>query len=151
MPAPRILPDNATLKHWVEDEGLTHQQIADRVLATTGQSVSRSSVSAALSRAGISATQPRHKECLPWRVKIEHIREYPARMLRVLGRRRANLPLSPAESRRLDAWLKQLDADHAVVGYDPESKFGFYYIEKDDAVDGLDGIPIRRQTISVQI
>lgn len=150
MPAPRILPDNRTLRHWVEDEGLTHQQIADRVLATTGHSVSRSSVSAALSRAGISATQPRHKECLPWRVKIDHIREYPARMLRVLGRRRAGLPLSERENKRLDAWLQQLSDDHAVVGYDPDSKFGFYYIDKDDAVDGLDGIPIRRQMVSVQ-
>lgn len=149
MGAPRILPDNATLRHWVEDEHLTHQQIADRVFRETGQSVSRSSVSAALSRAGISANQARYREELPWRVKVEHITEYPARMLRTLGRRRSGQPLSATEERRLDSWLKQLEDDHAVVGYDPDSRFGFYYIEKDDRIDGLNGIPIRIQTIKV--
>lgn len=149
MPAHRLLPDNATLKHWVEGEGLTHQQIADRVYAQTGNRVARATVSAALHRAGLSKTVSRYSEEIPWRVKIEHIKEYPARMLRTLGRRRAGLPLSDVENTRLDAWLEKMERDHAVVGYDPESAFGFYYIEKDDERDGLDGIPIRRQTITV--
>jgi hypothetical protein len=70
-------------------------------------------------------------------------------MLRVLGRRRSGQPLTETENRRLDAWLKQLDDDHAVVGYDPESRFGFYYVEKNDSTDGLNGVPIRIQTIKI--
>jgi hypothetical protein len=150
MPAHRLLPDNGTLRHWVEDEGLTHQQIADRIYTTTGQRVSRTTVSAALSRAGISKPTMRYRDELPWRVHIDHIKEYPARMLRLLGRRRAGLPLNPVETDRLDAWLQKLEDDHAVVAYDPTSPYGFYYIEKDDRLDGLDGIPIRRQTVSVK-
>lgn len=150
MGARRILPDNATLRRWVEEEHLTHQQIADRVWRDTGETVSRSSVSAALHRAGLSTPANRYREELPWRVNLEHIREYPARMLRLLGRKRSGQQLTDVESRRLDAWLHQLADDHAVVGYDPNSKFGFYYIEKDDAVDG-DEIPIRVQPITVKL
>ena len=149
MPAQRLLPDNATLKRWVQEEGLTHQQVADRVLQTTGQPVSRSSVSAALSRAGISANGSRYREELPWRVKVNHIQEYPARMLRLLGRRRSGHTLTDTENKRLDSWLEMLSDDHAVVAYDPTSQFGFYYVEKDDAVDGINGIPIRIQQVRV--
>lgn len=148
MPAHRLLPDNGTLRHWVEDEHLTHQQIADRILRDTGQPVSRSSVSAALSRAGISTPGNRYRDEIPWRVKVEHIKEYPARMLRLLGRRRAGLPLNAGETQRLDSWLKQLEDDNAVVAYDPNSKFGFYYIDKEEG-DALNGVPIRIQTITV--
>jgi hypothetical protein len=102
-------------------------------------------------RAGLSATASRYREELPWRVKVEHITEYPARMLRLLGRRRAGGDLTAEEGKRLDSWLAQLEAEHAVVAYDPESKFGFYYIEKNDETDGKDGIPIHRQTVKVDI
>lgn len=149
MGAPRVLPDTATLRHWLQDDGLTHQQIADRIYMTTGERVSRSSVSAALHRAGISKPTARYSQEIPWRVKVEHIKEYPARMLRILGKRRAGGELTDLENQRLDAWLKKLEDDHAVVGYDPNSTFGFYYIEKDDRTDGADGIPIRRQQIEV--
>jgi hypothetical protein len=150
MPAHKILPDISTLRHWIEDEGLTHQQVADRVFQQTGHPVSRSTVSAALHRAGLSANGSRYREELPWRVKVEHITEYPARMLRLLGRRRAGGVLSDDEGKRLDSWLAQLEAEHAVVGYDPDSKFGFYYIERNDKTDNLNGIPIRVQTITIQ-
>lgn len=149
MPAPRILPDNATLRHLVEDDNLTHQQIADRVFRETGNPVSRSSVSAALSRAGISTPTSRYREEIPWRVKVPHIREYPARMLRLLGRRRSGQELNEQEAARLDSWLAMLEADNAVVGYDPHSEFGFYYIEKNPLVDGLNGVPIHIQSISI--
>lgn len=149
MPAHKILPDIQTLQHWIEDEGLTHQQVADRVFQQTGHPVSRSTVSAALHRAGLSANASRYREELPWRVKVEHITEYPARMLRLLGRRRAGGELSADENKRLDSWLHQLETEHAVVGYDPTSKFGFYYIDKDDKTDGKNGIPIRVNTITI--
>lgn len=149
MPAVRLLPDNNTLQRWVE-EGLTHQQIADRVFQQTGNTVSRSTVSAALHRAGLTEPAPRYKDELPWHVKVQHITEYPARMLRLLGRRRLGDELNETDEKRLDSWLKQLEDQHAVVAYDPDSRYGFYYVEKDDKTDGRDGIPIRVQVVKVQ-
>lgn len=149
MPAERLIPDNSTLEHWVKDEGLTHQEIADRIFITSGVRVTRMAVSTALSRAGISKPKPRYDETIPWTVKMDHIKEYPARMLRLLGRRRAGNPMNDREAQRLDSWLAKLEEDHAVVGYDPDSQYGFYYIEKDDKLDGKNGIPIRIQRIHV--
>lgn len=148
MPAHRLLPDTATLRRWVEVEGLTHQQIADRVTMQTGEKIARSTVSAALHRAGISKPKLRYSEEIPWRVSLNHVKEYPVRMLRLLGRRRAGLELTEVENERLDSWLKRLDDDNAVVAYDPDSTYGFYYIPKAKG-DGLNGIPIRRQTVHI--
>jgi predicted metal-dependent hydrolase len=149
MPAVRLLPDTNTLRRWVEDEGLTHQQIAERVFVETGNTVSRSTVSAALHRAGLTKPTSRYRDELPWTVAVQHITEYPARMLRLLGRQREGQPLSDTDQRRLANWLQKMEDEHAVVAYDPTSRYGFYYVEKDDTTDGLNGVPIRRQTVRV--
>ena len=53
MSRERLIPGDDQLKSMVE-RGMTHQQIADAVSKETGVSVSRSTVSAALSRAGLT-------------------------------------------------------------------------------------------------
>lgn len=145
MPARRILPDDKTLKRWV-DLGMTHADIAEEVQRITGEQVSRSSVSAALSRAGLTRPTSRYTDELPWRVKVSHVTQYPARMLRLLGRRRAGLDLTEAEDDRLDSWLETLEDDGLVVAYCPD-KSGFLYVEANEVGDGAGGIPIRRRTI----
>ena len=142
MTGRRILPDVSTLTHWSDDEGLTHAQIAARVSAQTGEPVSRSTVSASLSRADKTAQGIRYDNELPWRVKVAHIKEYPARMLRLLGRRTSGRVLSEDDKNRLESWLTKMEQDRAVVAYDPESLHGFHYVTKAEG-DGLDGIPIR--------
>ena len=144
VPARRILPDNATLKRWVE-LGMTHKEIAEEVARLTGETVSRSSVSAALHRAGLSKSTARYSDELPWRVHLEHMTAYPARMLRLLGRRRAGLSLTQYEDDRLDSWLETLKERGLVVAYSPDR--GFLYVEADEVGDGARGIPIRRRTI----
>ena len=144
MPAPRLLPSDSELRHLVE-QGLTHQEIADWVLENLGQRVSRSSVSVALSRAGLSKGAMRYRDELPWKVKADHLTEYPARMLRLLGRRRANIDLTDDEESRLDAWLEDLTENDWVVAYCPE--VGFLYVDNDEIGDGANGIPIRRRTV----
>ena len=129
------------------DRGMSHQQIADAVRADTGHPITRSSVSAAISRAGITKTQGiRYTEELPWRVSGDHLLAYPARMLRLLGRRRHSAGLKPEESDRLDAWLRHLAAEGAVVAYHPTR--GFLYVPARPGVDGTDGIPIRRAALT---
>lgn len=145
MTPPRKIPDIGQLISW-RDLGWTHQQMADHIYDTTGQIVARSSISAALSRAGKADTRDRYSDCLPWRVRTRHLKEYQAVMLRLLGRRRAGGELSAGDNRRLDSWLRQLEQANAVVAYDPDNdEQGFHYVNPRPG-DGADGIPIRRRT-----
>jgi hypothetical protein len=145
MPAPRLLPSPDELRRLVE-LGYTHQQIADHLLQTQGVKVSRSTVSVALSRAGLARDAMRYREELPWKVKTEHLTQYQARMLRLLGRRRQEVELTPDEDSRLDAWLHDLEENKWVVAYAPDSE-GFIYVDADERGDGANGIPIRKRTI----
>jgi hypothetical protein len=145
--APRLLPDLDVLVR-LRKRGLTHAEIAAAAEQMTGHRVSRSTVSAALSRAGeVERSNPRYSAELPWRVKPEHLTQYQARMLRLLGRRRAGLKLTEDQHLRLSSWLATLDRNGWVVAYCPEAK-GFIYVEADERHDGESGIPIRSRTIS---
>jgi hypothetical protein len=141
----RKLPDVTVLAHWVNDEGLTHQEIADRVYEQTGNRVSRSTVSAALSRAGLSKPGPRYDYLIPWKVNVAHSRQYPVRMLRTLGRWRELLPLREGEQERLDSWAEHLDKDGLVVAYDPNVGFVYTKRELGDPMDA----PIRCGYVAV--
>lgn len=121
----------------LRDEGKTYKQIAAWVEEKTGQRVSPATVGAALSRAGKTNTRPRYEKHLPWVVHKEHIKHYAARMLRLLGRRDAGLPMSELDRQRLDSWLSSLKEEHAVVAYLPESEEGFYYVDGDWPANGI--------------
>jgi hypothetical protein len=55
MPALRVLPSAYILKRWV-DQGMTHQQIADRVEKETGYKVGRSAESPRRTRSSADRT-----------------------------------------------------------------------------------------------
>lgn len=137
MPS-KILPPRDELKKML-DRGMTHREIAEAVSKETGHPVRRSTVSAAIHRAGLSDTAKKYDAEIPWTVKEEHLTHYAARMLRLLGRRRAGVTNSAEMDARLDAWLRQLDENHAVVCYLPETEEGFFYI---DGEPNERGIPI---------
>lgn len=141
----QIVPDKNTMERWA-NEGLTHEQMVERIFELTGERVTRSTVSMAMSRYGLSkAPRQRYREQLPWRVEMQHIKAYPARMLRLLGRREHGLPLGPEQEKRLDTWLSLLAEQDAVVAYDPDSDQGFLYVrrEPDDPINP----PIRRERV----
>ena len=121
------------------ERGMTHREIAETITRETGHPVRRSSVSAAIHRAGLSSSAKKYSDEIPWTVREEHLTHYAARMLRLLGRRRAGIQNSTEMDNRLDAWLDQLTQSHAVVVYVPETTEGFFYI--DGEVNEL-GIPI---------
>lgn len=123
---------------------MTHQQIADVVSHETGYPVGRSTISAALHRAGEASTAKKYVEEIPWTVRDEHQTHYAPRMLRLLGRRRKGIANSAEMDARLDAWLKQLDESNAVVVYMPDTKDGFFYVHGDGDVEG---VPIRREVL----
>lgn len=147
MAAPRILPPVSELQKMV-DKGMTHAQIAKKLSESTGHKVARSTVSAALSRAGASESAARYSEEIPWRVRGEHLTQYPVRMLRLLGRRNKKIDLRGDEEQRLDNWLSSLNERSLVVAYSPDE--GFLYVDADEIHDGDGGIPIRRRTITAE-
>jgi hypothetical protein len=124
------------------DAGMTHREIAEEVSRRTGMSVSRSSVSAALFRAGEASNAKRYVEEIPWTVKEEHQTHYAARMLRLLGRRRKGIQNSAESDARLDAWLRQLEKADAVVIYVPDTEDGFFYVRGEPDIEG---IPVMRE------
>lgn len=132
----RVLPPKSELQKMLE-RGMTHKEIAEAVSREVGQPVSRSTVSAAIHRAGLSAASKKYVEEIPWTVKEHHLTHYAARMLRLLGRRRAGIQNSEEMDARLDSWLKQLRDEHAVVTYIPDSPEGFYYVDGDWPKNGI--------------
>jgi len=148
MPAQRLVPPVSELRRYVE-QGLTHQQIADKIAEQTGVTLSRSTISAALSRAGLTVQRERYRDELPWRARAEHLTQYPARMLRLLGRRNAGASLTFDESDRLDSWLEALNDRDIVVAYVPDGD-GFIYVDADEIHDKPNGIPIRKRLISLE-
>jgi len=145
MARPRVLPSNDELRRMVA-EGWSHADIAAHVEKTTGHKVSRSAVSAALSRAGLTKATPRYRDEIPWRVSEAHLTEYPVRMLRLLGRKRRGPDLTEEEAERLTSWMNQLADWDAVVAYSPT--VGFLYVAADEVGDWENGIPIRHRTIT---
>ena len=125
--------DRATLKRYVQ-LGLTQEEMVVRFREETGETRGRAAFAVAMSRYGVKSIKRREtkvfSETLPWRVKAEHANQYPARMLRALGRREAGAKLPKAEAKRLDSWLKDLDEDNAVIHYDPDTPQGFWRVAR---------------------
>lgn len=121
--------------------GMTHQEIAEAVSRDTGHHVKRSTVSAALHRAGLTGRAKKYPDEIPWTVKEEHLTHYAARMLRLLGRRRAGIQNSAEMDQRLDAWLAQLRDSNSVVVYVPKTEQGFFYVDG----EWKNGIPVNAE------
>lgn len=135
MPA-RILPPTSRLRQMVA-AGMTHKQIAEVLSRETGYPISRSSVSAALHRAGETSAAKKYPEELPWTIHDAHQTHYAARMLRLLGRRRKGIQNSAEADARLDSWLTQLRQAGAVVTYAPDTDEGFFYIKGEPSKPGI--------------
>lgn len=134
MSRERIIPGDDQLQSMVE-RGMTHQQIADAVSKETGIKVGRSTISAALSRAGLTQ-RIRYDEYIPWKpVKVEHNHHYAIEMLRLVARQAQGEELDDARQARLDSWLQRLQEENAVVMYVYDSPDGFYYVPR-QAADG---------------
>lgn len=143
MAGRRIIPGRDILAHWVE-EGLSQQEMVDRVYDLTGEHVTRQAISMALQRHNLTAeTRVRYKDELPWTVAEQHAQAYPARMLRLLGRSRRGEHLSAEDTRRLTNWLAELREKDLVVGYNPEYEGGFAYCDRHPSDSIMP--PIRRQ------
>lgn len=146
MAPPKFTPDANTLKRW-QQEGLTHQQMADRVYEQTGHRITRAAITLEMMNKGLSKPRARYKETLPWRVKMDHIMAYPARQLRSLGKRLHGGELNPVDEDLLNRWLAMLEREDLIVAYDPDDAEGFHYVNSRFKDHGNPDIPIRKKTI----
>lgn len=129
MAKPRIIPSDRELQRLV-NKGFTHQEIADIISEESGTPIARSTVSAALSRAGMTE-RIRYDEIIPWSpIKVEHNYHYALTMLRLLARRNEGDELDDEKNARLDSWIEKLTNNNAVVVYVPDSAVGFHYVER---------------------
>lgn len=142
MPAIRKLPDSTTLRR-MRTQGQTQKEIAD----TYG--VSESAVWKALKKAGYTESMATYKDILPWEIDDEHKATAIMERFRSIVRQRMGGALLPEDERKLEAWLKDLEANELVVAYHPQapandasSKGGFYYVPRQADDDWI----IRRPT-----
>jgi len=148
MAPPKYTPDKTTFQRWLaEDPPPTHQQMADRVFEQTGHRVSRAAITLALMNYGLTKARPRYKEYLPWRVRTDHIKAYPARMLRLLGRRDAGGELTEKEADLLNSWLENLATEELIVAYDGDDETGFHYVDARFKDHDDPALPIRKKQI----
>lgn len=136
MAAPRKGPDKLRLKQYLA-EGMTQQEIVDAWKEETGLELRRTTISMAMQKHGLKAVyaKPRHDDVIPWKVHVEHLMHYDARMLRLYGRRKKGLSLVEEDRHRLEAWIEMLDASKAVVTYHPDTTDGFHWTPR-KAEDG---------------
>jgi transcriptional regulator with XRE-family HTH domain len=142
MPAIRKLPDRTTLRR-LRSQGLTQKEIAD----TYG--VSESAVWKALKRAGYTETMATYKDILPWEIEDVHKTTAIMERFRSIVRQREGGALLPEDERKLESWMRDLEANDLVVNYHPlapandaSSKGGFYYVPRGNEDDWI----IRRPT-----
>lgn len=119
----------------MRDAGMSLREIADRVYDMTGEMVTKSGISAALVRAGAGKDLVRYEDLIPWRVQMQHQKQYHLRMLRLEGRRRAGHELEEGQGRRLEGWLKELRQQSGVVHYNPLMEPGFHIVTRRDGID----------------
>lgn len=134
MTGRRQLPPVEDLRE-MRDAGMSLREIADRVFDLTGETVTKSGISAALVRAGAGKDLVRYEDLIPWRVQMQHQKQYHLRMLRLEGRRRAGHPLEPGQERRLQSWLDDLKLENAVIHYNPLREPGFHPVTRRDGID----------------
>jgi len=135
----RKLPPKNELEKML-DEGLTHQQIVERIAEETGEIVSLSTVSSGLSRMGLT-DRVRYDDFIPWgRISVDHNTAYQLQMLRIGARLNKDLPVDEKAKGRYERWVAELEEKNLCVHYDIASVAGFHYVARRDK-DGLVRIP----------
>lgn len=146
MAPPKFTPDKNEFERWLA-EGLTHQQMADRVYERTGHRVTRAAISVALGNYGLARRNLSHKRWVPWRVKTDHQKSYAVKMLRLLGKRSYGIQMKLKEEKDLNSWLRRVKEAGLIVAYDRDSDQGLHYIDERFRDHQDDSLPIRIRPI----
>lgn len=111
---------------WMQN-GLSYSQIR-QLLNMDEFMLSNSRLSMIRKRAGLPPRLPRYDDVIPWTVKDEDARLYPAAMLRVTARLRRGDAITPELMARWESWFSDLKATNMVVNYTREN--GWEYVPR---------------------
>lgn len=139
MVAERVLPDQNTLTKWFE-EGLTHQEMADRFNAETNRTVTRQSFARACGRYGLTRNL-KHDEWLPKNMHPDHQKLYDTEMIRRWSARKQGKKFPPVEEQRINAWLQILADAGAILWYERETEQGWWPVKRQASDDP--NVPVR--------
>lgn len=115
MSAKRLLPSDTALMNLVS-QGKTHSQIA------SDYGVSRSTVSSALSRAGLTH-KVRYASEIPWDVSGTHNHHYDLTMLRIRARLILDMAVDAGMYKRMVSWQNKLMDTGQSVTYTRDRGF----------------------------
>lgn len=119
----------AEARRWY-DEGRTYRWMAEEHLRKYGVRVAPTSFSELRFREGWPARIKKDVDLIPWAVKPEHRWHYYLIQLRAEGRRRKGQDLDPHVEANLNAFLRDLRENDAVVHYDPDTEDGFFLVHR---------------------
>ncbi|WP_371671213.1 hypothetical protein OG985_28495 [Streptomyces sp. NBC_00289] len=128
---PRKIQDEAEVIRWFE-EGKTYEWMQAEYLRKYNIETSVPMWSAFRRRKGLDRRNLRDDSLIPWKIKAEHRHMYPAIMLRVEGRVRADRNNSERDLNRVTSWKEMLAEGNLVVHYDPDTEDGFFYVPRED-------------------
>jgi hypothetical protein len=146
MAPQRYVPPDPILKLML-DAGWTHRRIRDHIYAETGHMLTLAAVTHHAIRLGYGKSKPRYRETIPWRVKTDHAKTYPIRMLRLLGKQRIGAEMDADDAALLDRWLLRLRRNGVIVAYDPDDDAGVRYIDESFRDHDDPSLPIRLRPI----
>lgn len=129
MGRPRLVPSDSVLEQWYVEEGLTQQQIVDRIWDQDKVRVARTTVAVALSRAGLT-DRIRYDDQIPWRVRVEHSSHNLVNILRSAAREARGLPLTPTSQANLDSFRRRQEEEDCVIAYVPETEQGWWLVRR---------------------
>lgn len=93
-------------------------------------------------RHGIDGQLVWDPEVIPWKVEDEHSHKYEAIRLRQYARRKAGKSFYEKVPGELDAFVRGLEKDDAVVHYDPDTDDGFHIVPRRPGIDtGIVRVP----------
>lgn len=131
MPGPK-LPRELVLR-WLA-EGVTQMEIVSRLqdmgIEATQSAVSMLKMRHASGKAEEQMRTRQRAELVPWHLRPEHRQLHAAKMLRAKSRLDRGESISAIQKRQLDTWLAGLEADGAVIHYDPDTEQGFWRVQK---------------------
>ena len=129
MGAQSKIVDTQEVLRWFE-EGRTYAWMIEQYLKKYNIETSISMWSNYRRRNGLERRQAWDEDLIPWHIKLEHNHKNPIMMLRKVARQRAGLPVSEKVEAEIAGWLRNLDEQQVVVGYDPDTEEGWFYFPR---------------------
>ncbi|WP_326554685.1 hypothetical protein [Micromonospora sp. NBC_01813] len=116
-------------------EGKTYSWIIEEYQRKYGIEIGAGTISNWRSQLGLEKRAVRDSTLIPWAVKPEHRFDHILHMLRTEARRRGGHPIPPARLKKLNGFLANLEAQDAVVHYDPDTEQGWWLVHRRPEVD----------------